>query len=62
MIVCDRDQCVGCYTCILVCPYGCILPTEEGPVQKCELCMNSRPGKPACVEGCPNRAIVYEER
>ena len=21
-----------------------------------------RPGKPACVEGCPNRAIVYEER
>ena len=60
--VCDRDQCVGCYTCILVCPYGCILPTEEGPVQKCELCMNSRPGKPACVEGCPNRAIVYEER
>ena len=62
VIVCDRDQCVGCYTCILVCPYGCILPTEEGPVQKCELCMNSRPGKPACVEGCPNRAIVYEER
>lgn len=62
VIVCDRDQCVGCYTCILVCPYGCILPTEEGPVQKCELCRNSRPGKPACVEGCPNRAIVYEER
>lgn len=58
----DRDKCVGCYTCVLVCPYGCILPTQEGPVQKCELCLETSAGSPACVRGCPNRAIVYEER
>ena len=62
VVTVDADKCVGCYTCILACPYGCILPSPEGPVQKCELCLKNAAGKPACVEGCPNRAIVYEER
>jgi carbon-monoxide dehydrogenase iron sulfur subunit len=53
---------VGCYTCILVCPYGAISHNEEGAVQKCELCLENSCGSPACVQGCPNRAIVYEER
>lgn len=62
VITFDRDQCVGCYTCILVCPYGAILPSDDGVVQKCELCLKNAFGSPACVAGCPNKAIVYEER
>ncbi len=58
----DRDKCVGCYTCIMVCPYGAIMPSDGIPVQKCELCLNNTCGEPACVKGCPNKAIVYEER
>ena len=58
----DHDKCVGCLTCILVCPYGAVSVGENGVVQKCELCINNRSGTPACVTGCPNRAIVYEER
>ena len=58
----DRNKCVGCYTCVLVCPYGAVLPSEEGAVQKCELCVENAGGTPACVKGCPNRAIVFEER
>jgi carbon-monoxide dehydrogenase iron sulfur subunit len=58
----DKNKCVGCYTCILVCPYGAISHNEEGAVQKCELCLENSCGSPACVQGCPNRAIVYEER
>lgn len=58
----DRDKCVGCMTCVLVCPYGAIMPGENGVVQKCELCLKNAAGAPACVTGCPNRAIVYEER
>ncbi|MEA4912369.1 MAG: 4Fe-4S dicluster domain-containing protein [Oscillospiraceae bacterium] len=57
----NRDKCVGCYTCVLVCPYGAVLPSAEGPVRKCELCLDNTTGKPACVEGCPNRAITLEE-
>jgi len=58
----DRSKCVGCLTCVLVCPYGALAPGENGTMQKCELCLNNSCGAPACVEGCPNKAIVYEER
>lgn len=37
----DRDKCVGCLSCVMACPYGAVLPGEEGPVQKCELCLNN---------------------
>ena len=57
----DENKCVGCFTCVLVCPYGALAPGEKGVMQKCELCVQNG-GEPACVKGCPNRAIVYEER
>ena len=46
---------------MLVCPYGAIVRGEHGVVEKCELCLKNTAGSPACVAGCPNRAIVYEE-
>ncbi len=60
----DQDKCVGCYTCILACPYGAIMPsdTQKSAVQKCELCTKNANSEPACVQGCPNKAIVFEER
>ncbi|MBP5311435.1 MAG: 4Fe-4S binding protein [Clostridia bacterium] len=58
----NRDKCVGCLTCMLVCPYGALAPAEDGIMQKCELCLENTSGSPACVKGCPNKAIVYEER
>lgn len=58
----DESRCVGCYTCVLSCPYGCIVTSEhEKVIQKCDLCLKNG-GEPACVKGCPNRAIVFEER
>lgn len=58
----DHSRCVGCYTCLLVCPYGALAPGADGLMSKCELCLTNGLGEPACVTGCPNRAIVYEER
>lgn len=58
------EKCVGCYSCIMACSFGAIHKDlhnkERKQVVKCDLC----PGRntPACVEICPNRAIVFEER
>ena len=62
-VVCiDKNKCVGCFTCILVCPYGAVTESEHGVAQKCELCVENGRTTPACVDGCPNRAIVFEDR
>lgn len=57
----EQDRCVGCYTCVMLCPYGAVMPAENSVMQKCELCLQNACGEPACVKGCPNRAIRYEE-
>lgn len=55
----DEKRCVGCYTCILVCPYGSVVRGDGKSAKKCDLCIER--GKPICAEQCPNLAIVYEE-
>lgn len=63
MVKIDREKCVGCYTCVVVCPYGSIMPAEDGKVaQKCMLCTDNGNDMPNCVKHCPNNAIVFEER
>jgi carbon-monoxide dehydrogenase iron sulfur subunit len=60
-VVHDPDKCIGCWTCIMVCPYGAVMKDASGSkvVAKCDLC----PGLevPACVANCPNEALMYEE-
>lgn len=62
VVTIDHEKCVKCFTCILCCPYGAISYSEDKTVLKCELCIKSADQIPACVKGCPNGAIVYEER
>ena len=57
----DKTKCVGCHTCIALCPYGAIVSGGDGmPVKKCQLCAG-KDYAPQCVSHCPNNAIVYEE-
>ncbi|MGI6109714.1 MAG: 4Fe-4S dicluster domain-containing protein [Eubacteriaceae bacterium] len=58
----DDERCIGCRTCTVMCPYGCLVYSDHHTMLKCELCLENATGSPACVQGCPNRAIVYEER
>jgi len=61
-ILCDEDKCVGCWTCVMVCPFGVIRRKLIGhkAASKCDLCYGEE--TPACVAHCPNEALVYEER
>jgi anaerobic carbon-monoxide dehydrogenase iron sulfur subunit len=56
----DDDKCVGCWSCVMVCPFGAILPDlEKHKVgSKCDLCIGA--AEPACVAHCPNEALTYE--
>ena len=59
-VICDADRCVGCWMCIMVCPYGAIQRgTGRKVASKCDLCMGLE--IPACVENCPNEAIIIED-
>ena len=46
MVQIDKSKCVGCFTCVLVCPYGAIMPDADGhAAQKCELCTRNLCGE-----------------
>ncbi|MCH5318000.1 MAG: 4Fe-4S dicluster domain-containing protein [Eubacterium sp.] len=52
----DENKCIGCMTCLAVCPIGCI--KTDKIAMKCDLCKGD---EPACVKNCPNRALVWLE-
>ncbi len=62
IITINKDKCISCYTCVLSCPFGAVSPSDDGAMQKCDLCILTSDGTPQCVKGCPNGAIVFEER
>ena len=56
------NKCVGCWMCVMACPFGVISPKQDGDRKiavKCDMCMKR--GYPACIESCPTGAIVYME-
>lgn len=57
----DEDKCVGCWMCVMSCPFGAIhRKGAEGIVLKCDLCPDR--DTPACVEACPTGALFVGTR
>ncbi len=57
----DTSRCVGCNMCVMVCPHGTIQVYEgEKVALKCDRCPDEE--EPACVRGCPTRALLVRER
>ncbi len=53
----DAEKCIGCWTCILACPYGALTKDDNRKVvAKCDLCPDHE--VPVCVANCPNEALV----
>ncbi len=59
-VLIDRDKCVGCWMCVMVCPFGAVFPDMKSEkALKCDLCEGH--DDPACVAACPTHALHYEE-
>jgi len=69
--VIDQSKCIGCQTCLNVCPqqpHRTVWDAETKKASKCDLCLNTPfwgekggpGGKQACVELCPMNALKFE--
>ncbi len=56
----NKDKCVGCWMCVMVCPYGAAHSGgKEKIALKCDLCVDT--GEPRCAKSCPVKAIKWVE-
>jgi len=55
-VVVDVDKCLGCRTCVEVCPFGApSVDPRTGKAEKCDLC----DGDPVCVKVCSQQALSF---
>ena len=56
----DQSRCVGCWMCVMVCPYGAIRPNIKSKMPvRCDKCKDK--DEPACVKACPTQAVIWQE-
>ncbi len=56
----DEAYCVGCFMCVMVCPFGVINRNRyRKKIVKCDRCPDR--DIPACVNACPTKALTYRE-
>jgi len=55
-VILDRGKCVGCYSCVMECPFGAPeMDASHGKMHKCDGC-NTMP-VPLCASFCPTGAL-----
>jgi carbon-monoxide dehydrogenase iron sulfur subunit len=58
VVAVDPAKCIGCWTCLMVCPFGAIVQDiAHKRVVRCDLCQGEE--VPVCVANCPNEALSY---
>ncbi|MCQ4866031.1 4Fe-4S dicluster domain-containing protein [Pseudoflavonifractor phocaeensis] len=55
----DNQNCIGCHSCAMACPFGVPSFNREGKMEKCDGCSVrlAHGMEPACVRVCPTGAL-----
>lgn len=62
VIFINQEECVGCKSCIMACPWGAPQwDVEKDVAVKCDYCMDRIDAglKPACVTACPTDCLSF---
>jgi carbon-monoxide dehydrogenase iron sulfur subunit len=52
-----KERCIGCWSCIMACPFGVIVRDRHKRIAvKCDRC--HKLDVPACVNACPTKALI----
>lgn len=55
-----KERCIGCWTCLMVCPFGVVTrDVNKHLAVKCDRC--HKLDVPACVTACPTKALVVKD-
>lgn len=61
-VVSDAHRCIGCWMCVMVCPFGGVSADPVGKkATKCDRCPDRTAANqdPACVAACPTKALLF---
>jgi len=60
MVIHDDSRCVGCWMCVMACPYAAVRPNIKTKIPiRCDKCKDKN--ELACVKACPTGAIIWQE-
>jgi len=60
MVLHEKERCVGCWMCVMSCPYGAIRPNKKTNIPvRCDKCKDK--DEPSCVKACPTGAVIWQE-
>lgn len=62
VVLVDEKRCVGCKYCMVACPYGVrVISEEHGVVEKCRFCIEivEKGKEPACVTTCMTKVRTF---
>ena len=61
IVLVNREVCIGCHACAVICPFGAPQFPEGKTMAKCDACIArvTRGMEPACVRTCTTKALTF---